>query len=182
MCLGSRFVITKEDFLKISQTKGQANVAVNGTNSVHYRWIANAGTGIIWTEVPYPGAAPIIAAVAGDQVDFSVLSVGAYKSMMEANKIKCQMVSTVKRNPYFPDVPTFRELGFKGATGIQWFGFITRNDTTDEATQSFSAAIAQVIKDGYNLDLHKKNGLVFEHVPTKEATEFFNEEITKFSQ
>ena len=182
MCLGSRFAITKEDLLKISRTKGQANVAVNGTNSVHYRWIANAGTGINWTEISYAGSAPIVAAVAGDQVDFSVLSIGAYKPMMDANKIKCQMVSTVKRNPNFPDVPTFRELGFKGPPGIQWFGFITRNDTTDEAAQYFSAAVAQVIKNGHNLDLHKKNGLVFEHVPTKEATEFFNEEITKFSK
>ena len=182
MCLGSKFTITKEDFLKISQSKAQANVAVNGTNSVHWRWITNVGTGISWTEISYAGSAPIVAAVAGNQVDFSVLSIGAYRSMMDANKIRCQMVSTVKRNPNFPDVPTFRELGFKGTPGTQWFGFITQNDTTDEATQYFSAAVARVIKDGYNLDRHKKNGLVFEHVSTKEATDFFNMEITKFSK
>lgn len=182
MCLGSRAGITREAFLKTSKNKAQANVAVNGINSVHYRWLNNAGTGIKWTEIPYTGAAPIIAAVAGDQVDYSVLSIGGYKPMMDAGKIRCQMVSTIKRNPAFPDVPTFQELGFKGDPGYQWWGFVTREDTKDEAVQKFSSAVERVIKDGHSVESIAKTGVVFKYVPENKAKEIFNKEVIKFSK
>ena len=96
--------------------------------------------------VPYKGAGPALNDVAGGQVDFYFPGYPGAVPLMQGGRIKMLAVSTAKRSPLAPDIPTVAE-----ATGIAnfdftlWAGFFgPRALPTDIATR-LNAAIDKVI-------------------------------------
>ncbi len=96
--------------------------------------------------VPYKGAGPALNDVAGGQVDFYFPGYPGAVPLMQGGRIKLLAVSTAKRSPLAPDIPTVAE-----ATGIAnfdftlWAGFFgPRGLPTDIATR-LNAAIDKII-------------------------------------
>lgn len=182
LCLSSRIGISHEDFLKANKHRASANVGGNGTNSPQFIWLNNIGTGIQWNEIPYAGSGPLMIAMAGNQVDYGIVTIGSTKTMMDAGKVRCQMIGTEKRHPLFPEVPTYRELGFKGEPGYHWWSFVARNDTSAEAMNTFSLAIKTLVKDGETLKTLEKQGMLFEYVSAENAENILRKDIEKYSK
>jgi tripartite-type tricarboxylate transporter receptor subunit TctC len=68
--------------------------------------------GIKFLGVPFNGDAPVIQAVLGGHIDSGVGAVGSTGSHLESKSIRGVAVSSRARLPRFPDIPTFKELGY----------------------------------------------------------------------
>src|SRR5690606_30144550 len=75
--------------------------------------ILTHATGANATLVPYKGNAPASTAVLAGEVDGGVLSASALIGHIQAHKVNALAVTTPKRNPLLPSVPTMAELGHK---------------------------------------------------------------------
>jgi len=81
-----------------------------------------AATGIQVVQVPFKGTPEVVTAMFGGNVDAYWAPISAAMGSIKGGKLRPLAVSTAKRNPQLPDVPTTTEAGVKGAEAPLWFG------------------------------------------------------------
>ena len=101
-------------------------------------------TGIDVAHVPYRGAAPALQDVMAGQADF-VCDPGIAFPHIRTNKVKLLGVVSAKRSPFFPDVPTVGEQGFKDADLDIWFGMWAPNHTPADVIERMNKALAKAL-------------------------------------
>ncbi|HEY6863034.1 MAG TPA: tripartite tricarboxylate transporter substrate-binding protein, partial [Burkholderiales bacterium] len=80
--------------------------------------------GIKLVHVPYKGAGQSIPDVIGGQVPIGVYGILTISPQAKAGKLRILAVTTPKRSPIAPDVPTMAESGFPGFDTSLWFGLL----------------------------------------------------------
>jgi len=70
--------------------------------------------------VPYKGGAPALADLLGGQVDATFMNINTGLPNVRAGKLRVLAITSAKRSPLLPDVPTMEELGLKGVTVYSW--------------------------------------------------------------
>jgi tripartite-type tricarboxylate transporter receptor subunit TctC len=77
-------------------------------------------TGADLSHVPFAGWAESSTALLGKHIEAVVAQPGEVKPQLEAKRMRILGMFQPQRSPYFPDVPTFKELGYDVANGV-WF-------------------------------------------------------------
>jgi tripartite-type tricarboxylate transporter receptor subunit TctC len=101
-------------------------------------------TGTFITHVPYRGAAPALQDVMASQADLA-FDPGIAFPHIKSGKVKLLAVASDKRSPFFPDVPTYADLGIKDASLDIWFGLWVPNNTPAEVVARLSREVAKVL-------------------------------------
>lgn len=103
---------------------GKLNVASYsaGTLSHVLGLLLNQAAGIDLTHVGYKGSTPALADVMGNHVPLMFDGIATSLPLIRAGKLKAFAVSTAKRSPVLPDVPTFTELGYPKLEALAWMG------------------------------------------------------------
>ena len=70
--------------------------------------------------VPYKGGAPAMADLLGGQVDATFMNINTGLPNIQAGKLRALAITSAKRSPLLPDVPTLDESGIKGVTVYSW--------------------------------------------------------------
>ena len=81
----------------------------NGTPSHIAGELIKLKTGIDMVHIPYKGGGPAVADTLGGQVSFAIVTMPAAISHVRAGKLRALAVTTLKRNPGAPDIPTVAE-------------------------------------------------------------------------
>ena len=81
-----------------------------------------SGTSI--QHVPYKGSAGVIADVIGGQIIATIDNMPPYLPQVKAGKLRALALTTTKRSPAMPDLPTIAESGFTGYSAGSWFGLV----------------------------------------------------------
>lgn len=95
--------------------------------------------------VPYKGAAPALTDVVGGQVSFMFDSMPSSISLVKGGRLRALGVSSPKRVPALPDVPTFAEQGFPGLNLSTWYGFWAPAHTPDVLIQRIYEATSKIL-------------------------------------
>jgi tripartite-type tricarboxylate transporter receptor subunit TctC len=98
---------------------GHAGIG-SGTHLSTEKFIAAAGVKVV--EVPFKGTPEVIAAILSHNVDGYWAPISAALSNVKSGKLRALAVTTGKRSPILPDVPTIAEAGVKGAESALWVG------------------------------------------------------------
>jgi tripartite-type tricarboxylate transporter receptor subunit TctC len=103
---------------------GQVNVASYspGTWSHVLGLLLNQAAGIDLQHVGYKGSAPALADVMGGHVPLMFDAIPSSLPLIRSGKVKAYAVSTPKRSPVLPGVPTFAELGYPQLEALAWMG------------------------------------------------------------
>lgn len=80
--------------------------------------------GIEMTIVPYKGAGAAVTDVIGGHVPFGIFGVSTVASYVKAGKLRALGVSTAKRSPLMPEVPTIAEQGLPKYSFDAWFAIL----------------------------------------------------------
>ncbi|HEX2009927.1 MAG TPA: tripartite tricarboxylate transporter substrate binding protein [Roseateles sp.] len=80
-------------------------------------------TGTSGSHIPYKGGAPAMSDLLGGQVDATFMNINTGLANIKAGKLRALAITSAKRSPLLPEVPTLEELGVKGATVYSWQGF-----------------------------------------------------------
>jgi tripartite-type tricarboxylate transporter receptor subunit TctC len=101
-------------------------------------------TGTFITHVPYRGAAPALQDVMASQADMA-FDPGIAFPHIKSGKVKLLAVASDKKSPFFPDVPTYADLGIKEASLDIWFGLWVPNNTPAEVTARLSRELNKIL-------------------------------------
>jgi tripartite-type tricarboxylate transporter receptor subunit TctC len=109
---------TFDDLMKASRTTPQSygSAGVGTLGNIFAEYVARKA-GVKFIHVPYNG--PMIADIISDTVDFGSLTMSTVVGNIQGGKLRALAVASDKRLSDFPDVPTFRELGFD-ISAVNW--------------------------------------------------------------
>jgi tripartite-type tricarboxylate transporter receptor subunit TctC len=127
---------------------GKVNMASSGTGtSVHMSGeLLMAMTGIKMAHVPYRGAAPALTDLMAGTVDVIFDNMPSSIGFIHAGKIRAIAVTTDKRSPAMPDIPTVAET-VPGYEASAWFGMAAPKGTPQEVIDKINATINEALKD-----------------------------------
>lgn len=129
--------------------------------------------GLNLTHVPYKGGAPAANDLAGGQIDMVFDDVPPANPFIQAGRFKALAVSSDKRSPLLPDVPTIGEAGAAGAMVEPWYGILAPRDTPKDIIQAMDKAVEKVVKS----EAFQKRILEMGGVPSYKNTAEFSEFI-----
>ena len=98
------------------------------------------------SHIPYKGGAPSLNDLLGAQLDFIVSNLPESSTYVKAGKLRALAVTSARRHPLLPDVPTFAEAGLPGVELENWTGLMMPAGTPKAVIDRVSAeAIKAVI-------------------------------------
>jgi tripartite-type tricarboxylate transporter receptor subunit TctC len=97
--------------------------------------------------VPYKGTAPAMNDLLGGTVDFMCDQTTNTTTQIKGGKVKVYGVTSLKRVPSLPDVPTLNEQGLKGFEVGIWHGLYAPKGTPKPALDKLVAALQDAVKD-----------------------------------
>lgn len=101
--------------------------------------------GIRMTHVAYRGEAPAIADVLGGQLPLLFANVSVVTGHVKAGTLRPLAVTSPKRAPSLPDVPTLAEAGIKDSDVETWFGLIAPAATPREIVKKLNAEVRKAL-------------------------------------
>jgi tripartite-type tricarboxylate transporter receptor subunit TctC len=131
--------------------------AGNGTSdhlTAELFWQQTGTTGL---HVPYKGGAPAMSDLLGAQVDATFMNINTGLTNIKGGKLRALAITSDKRSPLLPDVPTMEESGVKGVTVYSWQAVAAPKglpaDIKAKLHQALVAALADPQVKGKLLDL-----------------------------
>lgn len=102
--------------------------------------------GIDMTHVPYKAGAQALADVVAGRVDVMFDNVSGVQQFIGNGSLKALAVTSPKRLPQYPNVPTMAESGVPNFEAVAWGGIIAPAGTPKAVIQRMNAAIAEAMK------------------------------------
>jgi tripartite-type tricarboxylate transporter receptor subunit TctC len=110
-------------FIKANPGKMTFASAGNGTSDHLTAELFWQETGTQAVHVPYKGGAPAMSDLIAGQVDATFMNINTGLPNIKGGKLRALAITSSKRSPLLPDVPTMDELGIKGVTVYSWQAF-----------------------------------------------------------
>ena len=128
---------------------GQINYGSGGNGSPQHIAMAlfASQAGVAMTHVPYKGATQAAMGVAGNEVNAAFQGVATVNSLVRAGKLRLIGVTTPRRMPQFPDVPTISESGLSGFEFNSWFALMAPAGTPKAIMQTLHLGITKALAD-----------------------------------
>jgi tripartite-type tricarboxylate transporter receptor subunit TctC len=141
----------------------------------------NKMAGVRIRHVPYKGAAPQLADVAGKHITMTFVSIGAAKPFIDSNRIRPIGVTSTTRVAALPDVPPISEQ-LPGFELVNFFGFYGPAGLPDPVLKRLNAVAVQALKASDMAAKLRASG--FEPSPTtpEEFRKFIRGESAKFAK
>jgi tripartite-type tricarboxylate transporter receptor subunit TctC len=141
-----------QDLIRMAKEKpGQLTFSSSGSGSLHHLSgeVLKRITGTDMIHVPFKGAGPAMAALAGSEVTFGFTSMPSAVPLIHAKRIRPIAVTSLKRMPALPDTPTMTEAGVPPPAGLEireWYGVIVPAATPAPIIKKLNAEMVKVFK------------------------------------
>jgi len=103
--------------------------------------------GVKMEAVAYKGAAPVITDLLGGHIVMTVDNITTAAALVKEGKVKALGVTTAKRAPQLPDVPTLQEQGIKNFDMPTWQGLFAPAGLPADVMKAYFQAVQEVLKD-----------------------------------
>lgn len=107
-------------------------------------WLQTGTSGI---HVPYKGGGPVMNDLLGNQVDSSFMNINTAMPQIQAGKLRALAITSAKRSPLLPQVPSLEEAGIKDANVYSWQAIAGPKGLPAELKSRLHAAIAAGLND-----------------------------------
>ena len=115
-----------------------------GTASQYAGVILNQKAGLDMQHVPFPGSAPALAQVMGNQIPLMFDGSVTSKPLIPSGKVKLLAVGYKSRLPEYPNVPTLAELGYPEIDFSNWAGVFASSQTPRPLMEKIHATLAKI--------------------------------------
>ena len=138
-------------------------------------------TGTKFAHIPYKGGGPALTALMSGEVDLSVLSVLSAAGQMTSNRIKVLAVTSPKRLPMYPDIPSVNEF-VPGYEFNSWVGVFAPKGTPSSVIQILNEQISKALRSPEIMEkIQKDGGEVIASSPEQFKKSITNE-VTQWSK
>jgi tripartite-type tricarboxylate transporter receptor subunit TctC len=120
-----------------------------GSGSLAHLFVTMAGrqNGFSMTHVPYKGGGPLITDSVAGHVPVSIASIALFAPHIQTGKLRALAVTSAKRFPNLPDVPTVSESGLPGMEAESWWGVFAPAKTPAPIIARMNAEFANALRN-----------------------------------
>lgn len=163
---------------------GQVDFASGGNGiTSHLALVVLArNAGLQLNHIPYKGSPAAINDVMAGQVPIMFDALAATLPQVKAGKLKPLAISSLKRNPQLPNVPTVDEQGLKGFDISSWVGFLAPAGTPAATVNALHAAIRRVSRSPEIQESIRATGGELAITGPAEFGRFLQSEIKRWGQ
>ena len=163
---------------------GKIDYASSGNGSAQHLVSALFASmaGIELSHVPYKGSGPAMQDLLGGQVKVSFAGIPNVMPHVRAGKLRALAVSTPRRSPDLPDVPTVAEAGVPGYDATLWLALLAPAGTPNEIVQRLYAETAKVLREPEVQKAVAATGVEVSIIGPQELPAFLRAEIDKWGK
>lgn len=176
---------TFKAFVALVKTRpGQMTMATAGTGTSNHLVgeLIQISAGIRMTGVPYKGSGPALIDLLGGQVDSHIDQLTASMGYIRSGKIRALAVTTDKRAPLLPEVPTLAEQGLQGFDATTITGLFAPANTPKEIIDRLHGAIVKVTAQQSLRDRFAALGATTLGSPPAEFAEYVRQDYAKWQK
>ena len=137
-----------KEFLDLAKSRsGALNYSSSGTGTITHLASAmmSTQTGIQTQHIPYKGSAPGLVDLASGQTQFMIDTINTVLPYVRDNRLRGLAVTSAKRSPLLPDLPTLAEAGISGFEAGAWQGIVVPTGTPNEIVQKLNAEVNKAL-------------------------------------
>ncbi|HEU4850607.1 MAG TPA: tripartite tricarboxylate transporter substrate binding protein [Telluria sp.] len=138
----------KELIAYIQSKKGQFSYGSSGSGTPQHLTseVFNHAAKLNMTHVPYKGSAPAISDLLGGHILVMFDSTIAIMPQIKSGKVRPIAITSAKRSPLLPNVPTFAESGLPAVESYAWYGMFAPAKTPKDIIAKLNAETIKVMK------------------------------------
>ena len=139
---------TVKELIAVAKTKAnRLTMASAGTGTTNHLTgeMFQAMTGVKFVHVPYKGSGPALVDLMGGQVDLHFDQLSSSAPYIQAKRLRALAVTTEKRAPIYPDIPTLAEAGVAGFEASTFTGLVVPARTPSDVIARLHAATVKVL-------------------------------------
>jgi tripartite-type tricarboxylate transporter receptor subunit TctC len=178
-------VKTVADLIKLARAKpGQLNFGSGGSGTMTHLSgeLLKVMTGIQITHVAYKGAPLAVVDVMAGQIQMAIGALPGALPQIRASQVRAIAVTTTKRSPSAPDIPTVAESGVPGYEASNWYGILAPVGTPAPVLTRLNSEIGHALHDAEIAESLRRQGL--EPMPSTpdEFARYLKSEIAKWTK
>jgi tripartite-type tricarboxylate transporter receptor subunit TctC len=135
----------------VAAAKAKKNVSFGtiGNGSLGHLAMALLGKDahVDWTHIPYKGGGPLMSDAVAGHVPLSIASIFVTKPHIDSGRMRPLAVTTTKRSPDLPNVPTIAENGYPGFEAPAWWAVLASSKTPPEIIKRMNEELNKVLKN-----------------------------------
>jgi tripartite-type tricarboxylate transporter receptor subunit TctC len=136
---------------------------------------------IEWQTVQYKGGGPALIDLLGGQVDLMFSPIASSIQYIKAGRLKALGVTSAKRVPLMPDLPTIAESGLPGYESSAWYGMVAPARVPRDIILKLNREINDLLRNPQFRDAMIARGAIPMGGSTEEFSEFIRQEVKKYA-
>jgi tripartite-type tricarboxylate transporter receptor subunit TctC len=172
------------EFVAAAKAKpGVLSYGSAGTGSIHHLTMAvfASRAGIEMLHVPYKGGSAMVAAVLAGEVQAGWSGIPNVLPLIRSGRLKAFAISTPRRSPSAPEVPTAAEQGFPGFDIATVIGLQARAGTPPEVIARLQAAVAKIVREPAFAERMTALGMELMEDGTENYQRFMREDLARYA-
>jgi tripartite-type tricarboxylate transporter receptor subunit TctC len=138
-----------KDLVALAKSKpGQLNYASPGTGTTGHlaAELFKTMAGVNMTIIPFKGGGPAALAMLSGECQFTFATALSVQGHIKSGKLRALAVTTARRSPSFPDLPTVAEAGVPGFDAITWHGVVVPARTPQKVIARLNGDFNKVLQ------------------------------------
>ena len=163
----------------VKANPGKFNIASSGVGATNHlaAELFKAQTGLQLVHVPYKGGAQAGQDLAAGQAQMMFSASLEAKPLLTAGKTRAIAISSLKRSPAFPDIPTVAEsANLPEFEAVFWQGMVVPAGTPKPIIDKLQKAVAKIAAEPEMIERFKQQGVDIRSSTPAEFKEFYNNE------
>ncbi|MCI3953609.1 MAG: extra-cytoplasmic solute receptor [Burkholderiales bacterium] len=174
-----------QDIIRMAKSNpGKVTYGSSGVGSVLHLSgeLLNTVVGIKMVHVPYKGTGPSMIDLLAGQIDTVFSNLPPAVPFVQEGRMRGLAITTAKRAPALPNVPTMIEAGVPNYDVASWFGVMVPAKTPSAIVEKINREVQRILKTPKTQDQLKAQGADPMFKSAREANAFFHEEIAKWAK
>lgn len=141
-----------------------------------------ARAGIDVLHIPYKGTSMLLPDLVSDRVTMALDTIPPYLPLLKDGKLKALAVTTSKRSPLLPGVPTIAESGYPGFDSIASYGLFAPAGTSPAIIERLNREVNAVVDDPVLQQRMLEQGIELKGSTTAQLQAFVEQEVNKWAE
>jgi tripartite-type tricarboxylate transporter receptor subunit TctC len=171
------------ELIALARTKpGQVSYASSGNFLYLSGALFTTMAKIEMLHVPFKGGAQAMPAVISGEVATSFATIVSAQPQVASGKLRALAVTSAKRFPSTPDVPTVAESGLAGYEAVAWYGLFAPDGTPRDIVTRLNTEVVRIVRSPEVRDLFLKQGAEAFATSPEEFARIVERDVAKWAK